>query len=80
MCEKKGKGRVMNYIVIGQVKSKSGGIFPVIDIPMLSDERWQALAKENAVHNYEEENGHAPESAEDALEWQRAWIALRKFR
>lgn len=69
----------MNYMVIGQVKSKSGGIYPVIDIPMMSDEHWQELAKEHAVHNYIKENGHEPASVEIACTWQRARIAMRKL-
>ncbi|CUO13004.1 hypothetical protein EAI89_19070 [Eubacterium sp. am_0171] len=69
----------MNYVVIGQVRSKTGGIYPVIDMPMMSDERWQKLAEENAIHNYTEVNGHAPESARVACEWQRAWIAMKNL-
>lgn len=69
----------MNYVVIGQVHSKSGGIYPVIDLPMMTDERWQKLAEENAIHNYTEVNGHAPKSARVACEWQRAWIAMKNL-
>ena len=52
----------------------NGSSFPVLDIPMMTDERWQQLARENAVSNYKRENGKDPESVELALEWQRQKI------
>lgn len=69
----------MNYPVIGQVKSKSGAVYPVLDIPMMSDERWRELARESAVQNFIRMNGHEPESAETAAKWQRAWIAQKEL-
>ena len=65
----------MNYPVIGQVEMKSGQVVPLLDIPMMSDERWQKLAEEHAEHNYIRENGREPESVEAAFQWQREWIA-----
>jgi len=65
---------MINYPVIGQVERKNGDKIPLIDIPMISDERWQELAKEKAVDNYIRENGTQPESTEDACRWQREWI------
>lgn len=65
----------MNYPVIGQVEMKSGQVVPLLDIPMMSDEKWQQLAAEQAVHNYIRENGREPESVEAAFQWQREWIA-----
>ena len=44
----------------------------------MSDERWQELAIENAVHNYIRENGREPESIEQALQWHRSWIDSRQ--
>lgn len=44
--------------------------FPIINIPMMSDERWHELARENAVHNFIRQNGREPESVEAAVEWQ----------
>lgn len=66
-----------SYEVIGQTEMRSGIKVPVIDMPMMSDERWNELAKEQAVHNYIRENGTEPESIEDALQWQRERIESR---
>ena len=51
---------------------------PEYDIPMMSDERWQELATENAVHKFRKINGREPESVEEAVEWQRERVAMRK--
>lgn len=62
------------FPVVGTVtiKSSEGGAdLPIRGIKMMSDERWQELAIENSVHNYTREHGRAPESIEQALEWQR---------
>lgn len=62
------------FPVVGTVtiKSSEGGAeLPILGIKMMSDERWQELAIENSVHNYTREHGAAPESIEQALEWQR---------
>lgn len=61
----------MNYPVIGQVKTKSGVDVPLVDIPMMSDERWVQLARENAMQNYIREHGHEPVDPEEAYKWQR---------
>lgn len=67
----------MNYPVIGQVEMKCGQIVSLLDIPMMSDEKWQQLAGKQAVHNYIRENEREPDSVEDAFKWQREWIAGR---
>lgn len=69
---------VLGYPVIGEVTIKSGHTYPVVDIPMMSDERWQQLSVENAISNYTHEVGHAPENAEVAVQWQRDRIAKRE--
>ena len=61
----------MNYPVIGQVKTKSGVEVPLVDIPMMSDEEWIRLARENAMQNYIREHGHKPMDPEEAYRWQR---------
>ena len=61
----------MNYPVIGQVKTKSGVEVPLVDISMMSDERWVQLARENAMQNYIREHGHEPMDPEEAYKWQR---------
>ena len=65
---------VEKYPIIGHVDTVDGMI-PVLDIPMMSDERWEELAKSQAVKNYIRENGQEPDSIEVALEWQREWIS-----
>lgn len=64
----------MSYPLIGQVKMKSGQNVSILDIPMMSDARWQQLARENDVHNYIRENGREPDSVEVAIIWQRQWL------
>lgn len=49
--------------------------FPVINIPMMSDETWHRLAEENAVHNFTVQNGREPVDVDEALAWQRGFIA-----
>ena len=39
----------MNYPVIGKVKTKSGVEVPLVDVPMMSDEQWVQMARENAM-------------------------------
>lgn len=47
---------------------------PVKDIPTLSDDRWQQMARENAVHNFIRENGREPGSVDEAVQWQRSRV------
>ena len=68
------------YPVIGKITVQSTGRsvdIPICEIKLMSDERWQELAIENAVHNYIRENGREPESIEQALQWHRSWIDSR---
>lgn len=61
-----------DYNIIGQVRVKdSDRTIPLVDMPMMSDERWNELAGENAVNNYRKEFGRDPESIDQAVEWQR---------
>lgn len=64
----------MKYTVIGKVEMKNGMEVPLLDIPMMSDERWNELAGQQAVKHYIRENGEEPGSVESALKWQREWI------
>ena len=52
-----------------------GREFPVLDIPMMSDETWHRLSVENAVHNFTTQYGREPESVDEALVWQRSLVA-----
>lgn len=68
--------RPLRFPVTGFMKNKdTGDALPVLDILMMSDERWQELAAEQAVKHYTEKHGYAPESVQQAFEWQRIWIA-----
>ena len=62
------------YSVIEQVEIESGEMVPLIDINMMSDERWNQLAGEQAVKNFRRWYGREPESVQEALEAQRAFI------
>ena len=44
---------------------------PLVDIPMMSDEQWVPIARENAMQNYIGEHGHEPMDPERAYKWQR---------
>ena len=59
------------YPVDGYIKSKTGAVVPLVDIPQMSDKKWQNAAARNAVDNYAREHGKPPESPETALKWQR---------
>ena len=59
------------YPVDGYLKSKTGAVVPLVDIPQMSDKKWQKAAARNAVDNYAREHGKPPESPETALKWQR---------
>ena len=59
------------YPVDGYIKSKTGAVVPLVDIPQMSDRKWQKAAARNAVDNYAREHGKPPESPETALKWQR---------
>lgn len=64
-----------SYPVLGQIKVKdSDRTIPLVDMPMMSDERWCELGRENAVNNYRRKFGKEPESVDQAVEWQRAWV------
>lgn len=61
----------MNNPVKEQKKTMKGAEVPVLDIPMMSDERWIQIARENAMQNYIREHGHEPMNSEEAYKWQR---------
>lgn len=59
------------YPVLGHVTTPQTGTIPLVDLPMMSDERWEELCRESAVKNYTTAFGHAPDSVEAALQWER---------
>lgn len=60
--------------ISGYLETQNGGVIPVVDIPMMSDERWNELALQNAVKNYTREVGHPPKTPEEAAQWQAEWL------
>lgn len=63
------------YRQVGEVETMSGA-YPLLEIPQMSDERWQDLARGNAVRNYTLENGREPESVAQAVAWQRERVKM----
>lgn len=63
------------YAQIGKIKTLTGEL-PVLEVPQMSDERWQELARENAVRNYTRENGREPENVAQAVAWQRERVKM----
>ncbi len=41
---------------------------------MMSDERWEQLAIEGAIHNFIIINGRKPADEDEAVKWQRVFI------
>lgn len=58
------------YPIIAQIKTPEG-LFSLVDIPMMDDDKWQQLARKNAVENYSRRHGKEPESVEVACKLQR---------
>lgn len=58
------------------MNTKPWGTIPVVDIPMMSDERWNELALQYAVKNYTRAFGYPPKNPEEACQWQREQVAL----
>ena len=59
---------------IVEVVAVGGHEFPILNIPMMSDERWKQLAEESAKKHFREWYGREPESVQEAFEGQRAYI------
>ena len=54
---------------------------PILDIPMMSDEKWNELARKQTLHNYRTYSGkgEAPDY-ETALKWEKEYFGLDKTR
>ena len=61
----------MSYPIKEQIKTMEGAAVPVLDIPMMSDERWVQIVRENAMQNYIREHGQEPMDPEETYKWQR---------
>lgn len=60
---------------ISETVAGGGQEIPLLGIPVMPDETWDRLSRENAVHNFTVQNGRAPAGVEEALQWQRALVA-----
>ena len=63
-----------DFPVIRDVEISPGIAVPMLDIPMMSDEKWQQSARENAVHNYIKTHGKEPANMEEAVREQHEFI------
>ena len=63
-----------DFPVIREVEVSAGVAVPLLDIPMMSDEKWHEMARENAVHNYRKIHGREPETVEEAVKEQHESI------
>lgn len=62
---------INEYGTLGVAKAPGSEIeVPIINLPMMSDDQWQQLARENAVRNYLKEFGRKPDSVAVAVQWQ----------
>lgn len=68
------------FPVTGYVWSPVHGNVPLVNLPQVSDERWNKLAEQNAVKNYTQELGHPPRTVKEAVEWQEKWYEQRAQR
>lgn len=66
----------MEFPVIGQVERKNGDMVPLIEINMMSDERWKQLTEESAVKHFRKWYGREPESVQEAFEGQRVYLQI----
>lgn len=67
---------IVDYEVIGERYSEQlSQTVPLLNVPMMSDERYSQLAKQQAVKHYIAYNGHEPENEKEAFQWQREWAA-----
>lgn len=63
----------MSFPIIGQMEIGSGCTVPLVEMNMMSDERWKQLTEESAVNHFREWYGREPESLQEAFEGQRAY-------
>ena len=63
-----------DFPVIREVEVSPGISLPLLDIPMMSDEKWQQLARENAAHNYIMTHGREPENVAQAIKERHEFV------
>lgn len=60
------------FPVVGTCRSEKFGVLPLVDIPQMSDEEWNAMARRSFLRKYEQEHGPQSGFPEDAY---RAYCA-----
>lgn len=71
----KGSSELLRFPITGYVEDSTGNNLPMLGIKMMSDEKWRQLAEEGAVEHFRERYGRDPESVQEALKAERAFIA-----
>ena len=63
------------FPIVGYVKRKSNGqVVPLVDIPMMSDYKWQLQALQDRLE-YPEKYRHTGEDVEAVIAQLRQWLA-----
>ena len=66
-CE--GGGQNENYPITGYIEVE-GRHVPALDVPQISDDRWQQEARFSAESRFWDAHGFAPRDTAQALQWQ----------
>ncbi len=64
----------ITFPVIGQVERRNGDIVPLVEVNMMTDERYKQITEESAVNHFRKWYGREPESLQEAFEGQKAYI------
>lgn len=64
------------FPVVGTVRSERFGEVPLLDIPQMSDEAWNAMARRNYLHKYEQT--HGPQSSFPEVAYRAYCAELRR--
>jgi len=62
------------FDAIGQIQSKSGQAVPLLDIPMMSDEKWQEMCLKSAREEFKRTFDKEPPSDKEVSDWNTAKI------
>lgn len=60
---------MMNYPITGYIEVE-GRHVPALDVPQISDDRWQQEARFSAESRFWDAHGFAPRDTAQALQWQ----------
>lgn len=68
---------IVNIAIKRKMEGNDAGpyvLIPVLEVPQMSDEEWQQRAAEQAVKHFTARHGVAPETVQEALNEERAYI------